>query len=690
MRPECLFAYYSSVGTLKGVGPRLLPIMTDHIGPSLRDLVFNVPVDMIHRPRLSLAKAQIGAINTIEVSIEAYDQSGPKGMTRLHCRSDDLPLVLVYFHDMRSLKSQHPVGCQRLVSGKLELFNNRHQMSHPHYLVPLERADEIPVFEPVYAGREGLGTRSIARHIKQALLSLSELDEWIDNSIKNNRPWPSFYQSLHQLHTPIAIDHLDLEQPFRQRLAYDEALAHQIALKTRRFTRLKQTAKRIEPSDLAQQAQSGLGFELTQAQKRVLAEVRSDLTSGMRMNRLIQGDVGSGKTIIAILSMIDAACAGFQAVLMAPTEILAQQHYKTAIALLAPFDLKAVILTGKDKGRQRADKRAMVQSGEVNLVFGTHAVFQDSVEFKSLELCVIDEQHRFGVTQRSRLFGKGDNCHLLSLSATPIPRTLALTQYGESDLSLMDEKPKGRQPIQTAILPRARLDQVYQRLAKAIEDGAQAYWICPMVEESEDIDSDFIAVTTRYEALKSYLKAPIGLVHGRMSAQEKEDVVLDFSAGRTRLLCATTVIEVGIDVPQASIIIIEQAEKFGLAQLHQLRGRVGRGQEKSACILLYDAPLSEEGRKRLEILRETEDGFLIAETDWKMRGQGDILGARQSGFPAYRFVDPIAHASLIETAAKDAQWIVEHKDQLSEARKKAVNILNHLFDWRVDPTVRID
>jgi len=406
------------------------------------------------------------------------------------------------------------------------------------------------------------------------------------------------------------------------------------------------------------------------------------------MNRLIQGDVGSGKTLVALLAMIDVAEAGHQSVMMAPTEILARQHYEKALPVLGPLGITAVLMTGRNKGKEREAKRAAVASGETTMVFGTHAVFQDGVDFHSLQFCVIDEQHRFGVGQRQRLFLKGDSVHYLSMSATPIPRTLALTQYGEADLSLLDEKPAGRQPIHTAVIPRARLSEVFDRLKTAISAGSQAYWICPLVEESEE--TDLIAAEARHDALQEALGCEVGLVHGRMASADKEQVVARFASGELPLLCATTVVEVGIDVPNASIIIIEQAERFGLAQLHQLRGRVGRGSAKSACILLYDMPLGNTAKTRLELLRTTEDGFQIAEMDWKLRGEGDLLGARQSGFPAYRFVDPVKHAELIDIAAKDAQYILQHEAQFPPARRKALEVLRNLFDWRADAADKAD
>ncbi|MGN6424096.1 MAG: ATP-dependent DNA helicase RecG, partial [Asticcacaulis sp.] len=474
----------------------------------------------------------------------------------------------------------------------------------------------------------------------------------------------------------------------RRRLAYDEALAHQLALKARKSHRQASPARIIDAHDWADRAIASLPFALTQAQVRALNDIRSDLRSGHRMNRLVQGDVGAGKTLVALLAMIDVAEAGLQSVIMAPTEILARQHYEKCLPILDSLGISSVIMTGRDKGRIRDDKRTAVAAGQARIVFGTHAVFQDGVAFGNLQLAVIDEQHRFGVSQRQRLFSKGEAVHYLSMSATPIPRTLALTQYGEADLSILDEKPAGRQPIHTAVVPRQRLHDIIRRLESALHDGAQAYWICPLVEETAE--SDLIAVEARHRDLQIALGVEIGLVHGRMPSEQKDAVVSRFAGGELKILCATTVVEVGVDVPNATIIIIEQAERFGLAQLHQLRGRVGRGADKSACILLYDTPLSKTAKARLELLRDTEDGFRIAEMDWRLRGEGDILGARQSGFPAYRFVDPVVHSDLIATAAREAVYVLQHEAQLPPARRTALDVLRHLFDWRADAADKQD
>ncbi len=682
MRPEILFPYFAPVAGLKGVGPKIAPVMAAHIGSLVRDLAFFLPTGVIKRPLVTLANARVGEVQTVAVTIAGFPNSPPKGPQRVDTFDDGGRLQLVYFHRIRGFETQNPPGSVRLVSGKIESFKNSLQMPHPDYLVDEASADEIPACEPVYPATLDLGSRMIRRFAALALSQVPALPEWQDPLVLTKHGWPSFHQALEDAHTPQSELDLSPDNRARQRLAYDEALAHQLALKSRKHHRQHSPALAISGTALADKAVATLPFALTGAQDRAIADIRRDLASGHRMNRLIQGDVGAGKTLVALLAMLDIAEAGYQSVMMAPTEILARQHYEKSLPILNTLGISSLIMTGRDKGRERAEKRSAVADGRAKVIFGTHAVFQDGVDFDNLQLAVIDEQHRFGVGQRQKLFSKGESVHYLSMSATPIPRTLALTRYGEADLSVLDEKPAGRQPIHTAVLPRQRLGAVYDRLKAALADGAQAYWVCPLVEDTAD--SDLIAVEHRHAELAAALGIDIGLVHGRMPSEQKDAVVTRFAAGELKVLCATTVIEVGIDVPNASIIIIEQAERFGLAQLHQLRGRVGRGAAKSACILLYDTPLSNTAKARLELLRDTEDGFRIAEMDWMLRGEGDTLGARQSGFPDYRFVDPVAHSDLIAMAAREAGYLLQQGEAISEPRRQAIAILQQLFDWRAD------
>ena len=570
MRPEILFPYFTDVTSVKGVGPKIAPILAQHTGSHVRDLAFFLPTGVIKRPLVPLAAARIGDVQTVAVTIAGYPPSAAKGPQRIETYDDGTRLTLVYFHRIRSFETQHPIGARRLISGRVEAFNHNLQMAHPDYVVSEDHAAEIPPCEPVYPATLDLGSRTLRKLAQTALTLVPNLPEWHDPLIIDKYHWPTFHAALEAAHSPQSEHDLTPEAPARQRLAYDEALAHQLALKGRKHHRQDTPARVISHRDLSNRAVAALPFALTGAQDRALADIRGDLGSGHRMNRLIQGDVGAGKTLVALLAMIDLAEGGFQSVMMAPTEILARQHFEKSLSILEPLGISSLIMTGRDKGQVRERKRAMVASGEARIVFGTHAVFQEGVDFHALQLAVIDEQHRFGVGQRQRLFAKGDAVHYLSMSATPIPRTLALTQYGEADLSVLDEKPPGRQPIHTAVIPRQRLPDVMLRLKSALASGSQAYWICPLVEDTAE--SDLIAVELRHSELQEALGIEIGLVHGRMNSEEKDSVITRFAAGELKILCATTVVEVGIDVPTASIIIIEQAERFGLAQLHQLRG----------------------------------------------------------------------------------------------------------------------
>jgi len=448
----------------------------------------------------------------------------------------------------------------------------------------------------------------------------------------------------------------------------------------RKAARRREPAAAIVASPLAELIEADLPFTLTGAQRRTLAEIRGDLKSGERMSRLVQGDVGSGKTVVAMLAMADVAAGGGQSALMAPTEILARQHFETLAKPLADHGISAVLLTGRDKGAARSAKLRALASGEARVAVGTHALFQDDVIFQSLRLAVIDEQHRFGVAERKRLQDKGPATHLIAMSATPIPRTLELTLYGDLDVSRIDEKPPGRTPVATRAVPMARVSEVEARLRDAVASGAQAFWICPLVSESEVVDLK--AAEVRAAELRERIGPGVGLIHGKMPGAEKDAVMSDFAEGRLRILVATTVVEVGVNVPNATIMVIEQAERFGLAQLHQLRGRVGRGRRESACVLLYDPPLSEAGERRLDVLRRTDDGFRIAETDLELRGGGDALGLRQSGFPAYVFADPVIHRDLILTAGDDARLILARDPDLDTPRGHALRVLQELFDWR--------
>jgi ATP-dependent DNA helicase RecG len=687
MRPEILFALFAPSTSLKGVGPRLAPLIERLAGPLVRDVLFLAPTGVVRRVPATTAQAREGETVILDVHIDAHlPGRSPSQPYKIRAADEEGFITLIYFKVFGDNLAKHnPVGARRAVSGKVEAFGNERQIVHPDYLIPIERMAEIPLFEAVYPATAGLASRTVRRLAHEALERAPQLSEWLDPAFQARERWPGWREALAGLHAPKSEADVSLTTPARRRLAYDELLAHQLAMAQRKAARRREPAKAILQGETAKRVEAALPFRLTGAQVRSLAEVGGDLRSGERMSRLLQGDVGAGKTVVAMLAMADVADAGLQSALMAPTEILARQHYETLAAPLAAQGIEVVLLTGRDKGAGRAEKLRALASGAAKVAVGTHALFQNEVAFHDLALAVIDEQHRFGVNERRRLQDKGVGTHLLAMSATPIPRTLELTVYGDLDVSRLDEKPPGRTPVATRAAPMPRMGEVIERLKVATAAGAQAFWVCPLVAESELVD--LAAAEARVGALRKVFGADVGLVHGTMAAADKDTVMADFAEGRLKVLVATTVIEVGVDVPGASIMVIEQAERFGLAQLHQLRGRVGRGSKESACVLLYDPPLSEAAQKRLDILRRTDDGFLIAEKDLELRGGGDPLGLKQSGFPAYRLADPFAHRDLIAVAADDARLILTRDPELTSERGKAVQVLQALFDWKVGEKV---
>ncbi len=681
---------FAEVSTLKGVGPKILPLVQKLAGPLVRDLLFLSPSGLIVRRPMTAINAVEGQVGIFEVVVDRLLVPGKPGVPIKVRATDETGFVhLIWFGG----SAQHidrllPKGERLLVSGKVERFNNEVQIVHPDIFTPAQ-ADDIAAVEPVYPATQGLSSRVIRKLVQNALEHAPELPEWEDPAWLAKRCWPGWRAAVQALHAPAAEPDLLPDAPARQRLAYDELLAHQLALARRRRARQITPGPMITPGEASARVLDALPFDLTGAQIQALAEIRRDLASGEQMGRLLQGDVGSGKTAVAALALAAAAASGFPAALMAPTEILARQHWQRLAPMLEAAGVPTVLLTGRDTPAERRALLAALAAGEARVAIGTHALLQDAVRFDRLALAVIDEQHRFGVNERQRLQAKGDprtgGVHLLTMSATPIPRTLELTQYGELEVSRLTEKPPGRTPVTTAVVPLARIGEVAKRLKAALDSGAQAYWICPLVAESAA--SDLAAAEARAADLRRIMQVEVGLAHGQMAGAEREAVMADFADGRTPLLVATTVVEVGVDVPNASIMVIEHADRFGLAQLHQLRGRVGRGTAASTCLLLYgggDDGLGETARVRLETLRRTEDGFEIAEEDFRLRGGGDPLGLKQSGFPAYRFADPIRHRSLLLTAADDARLVLGRDPDLTSPRGEAIKVLEALFDWRND------
>jgi ATP-dependent DNA helicase RecG len=682
LRPQILFPLFAPVTALPGVGPRFGKLMEKLAGDKVVSLCWHLPTGLIDR-RLApkLAEAPEGAIVTLTLLVDGHVKPGsPRQPYKVRCRDETGFIHLVFFNARPDyLQKALPVGEVRAVSGRVERYGAELQMTHPDYIVPLTELETLQKVEPVYGLTAGLTPKVLGKAVREALARAPDLPEWQDAAYVKRQGWPAWRAALLAAHAPESEHDLALDTPARKRLAFDELLANQLALALVRARQRRQAGRRVVGSGRLQaKAIAALPFALTPSQMRSLAEIQADMAAETRMLRLLQGDVGSGKTVVALLAMLTAAEAGCQAALLAPTEILARQHFATIEPLAKAAGARVVLLTGADKAGGRTAILAGLESGEIALAVGTHALFQEDVAFRDLTLAVVDEQHRFGVHQRLLLAGKGQATDVLVMTATPIPRTLMLTAYGDLDASRLLEKPAGRQPIDTRALPIERLDEVVMAVERALRNAARVYWVCPLVEESEVVD--LAAASERHAHLRQRFGERVGLVHGQMKTAEKDTVMADFAAGRTQILVATTVIEVGVDVPAASVMVIEHAERFGLAQLHQLRGRVGRGKQRSTCLLLYQAPLGETAKARLNILRETEDGFRIAEEDLRLRGAGELLGTRQSGMPEFRLADLAAHGDLLPAARDDARLIVERDPELATPRGAALRTLLYLFE----------
>jgi ATP-dependent DNA helicase RecG len=689
-RPEQLFPLFAELETLQGVGPKIAEHFAQLQITAPRDLLFSLPYSVVDRRRRETIRGlELPTTATVEITVGRHRPARNKGGAyRIDVTDQETEFQLVFFHGRsRYLTAQLPEGSRRVVSGKLELFDGMAQMVHPDHMLPLEEAGDIPDFEPVYHLTHGITQKTMFKAVQSALQRVPELTEWMDASYKAKQGWADWHEAIATAHAPGHLSDLEPEAPARARLAYDELFAHQLTLAIARSVEREQPGRSsVATGELQSKVLSALPYKPTGAQGRAIEEITADMASGRRMNRLLQGDVGAGKTLVAFMALLVAVESGGQGVMMAPTEILARQHLEGLKPLADDAGVVLEILTGRDKGKDRRAKTEALQRGDIHILVGTHAVFQQDVVFDDLRLVIVDEQHRFGVRQRMELAEKGKRADVLVMTATPIPRSLALTQYGDMEVSILDEKPPGRKPIKTAILSTERMSEVVDHLRRAIAEGRQCYWVCPLVEESEVMD--LTAADERFKHLRAVLGDDVvGLVHGQMPPAEKDAAMTAFQEGRTRVLVATTVIEVGVNVPNASIMVIERAEIFGLAQLHQLRGRVGRGTAQSTCLLMYQPPLTEGGRRRLEVLRESEDGFVIAETDLQMRGAGDVIGTAQSGLPRFRIADLERQADLMAIAQSDARALMTSDPDLTSDRGRAARTL--LWLLRQDEAIRL-
>ena len=688
MRPQNLTPLFAQVTSLPGIGPRLGKLVENLAGPLVIDLLWHLPFAVIDRRNApDVANAKAGEVATITVTVDQHHvPRNPRQPYRVWCSDETGRLCLTYFNGREDyLKRLLPPGEVRVVSGKVEIYQDEAQMTHPDHVVPLAERESILQVEPVYGLAGGLTQKPLQKAIAAAVERAPELPEWQDPAWRKKQKWSDWKTSLAQAHAPIEPSDLSPSHPARARLAFDELLASQLAIALVRHHQ-RSLAGRATKGDgrLQKRALAALPFSLTPSQTFATAEITADMAKAERMVRLLQGDVGSGKTLVAFLAMLTAVEAGAQAALMAPTELLARQHYATIAPLAEAAGASLALLTGRDGQKQKKQTLQGLADGSVQLVVGTHALVQEEVEFADLALAVVDEQHRFGVHQRIALSSKAQAVDLLVMTATPIPRTLMLAAYGDLDVSKLTEKPTGRQSIDTRTLPLQRIGEVVDAAGRMTSTGARIYWVCPLIEESEELD--LANAEERFRLLSALFPGKVGMVHGRLKTAEREATMAAFADGKLSILVATTVIEVGVDVPAATVMIIEHAERFGLAQLHQLRGRVGRGTAKSTCLLLYAQPLGATAKARLEIMRETEDGFRIAEEDLKLRGAGEVLGTRQSGLPDMRLADLAVHGDLLQAARDDARLVIERDPDLQSERGAALRALLYLF--RRDDAVR--
>ncbi len=682
MRPEILFPLFAPVQSLPGIGPRIAKAMEKITGASVAGALFHLPTALIDR-RLKAhadAYADTGKTITLKVRVRehvpAWKKSAPY---RIFAETGAQTLVLTFFHAKEDyLKRILPVGTDRIVSGKLDLHDGLAQIVHPDHVLSAEEAGDLPDFEPVYPLTAGVTLKTMRKAVAGGLDRLPDLPEWQNDAWLKKNDWPAFSPALRSAHAPARESDLSPEAPARSRLAYDELLSNQLALALVR-NRTRAAGQAVQgDSRLRNMVIAALPYALTGDQMRTLAEIEADMAAPVRMMRLVQGDVGSGKTIVTFLALLTAIEAGGQGALMAPTEILARQHGESLAPLARAAGIRIEVLTGRNKGKKREALLEDLAGGRIDLLIGTHALFQESVGFANLTLAVVDEQHRFGVHQRLMLSAKGQKgADVLVMTATPIPRTLSLTHYGDMDVSLIREKPPGRKTVETRAIPTNRAGEVIEGLARAMARGDRIYWVCPLIEESETLD--VTAAEDRFTELNERFPGFVGLVHGRMTGDQKDTVMERFASGEIPILVATTVIEVGVNVPDATVMVVENSELFGLAQLHQLRGRVGRGDRASTCLLLYQAPLGETAKARLDILRKTEDGFLIAEEDLRLRGAGEVLGTRQSGLPEFLLADMSVHGPLLEVARDDAKLILSTDNDLTGPRGPALRVLLYLF-----------
>ena len=683
MRPEILNPLFCMLDTIKGIGQKHFKLVSNLIGGTkIADLLWHLPYNLTDRTyTCPISQIKTGRIWTGVVRVVEHLPPQKKSQPyRIVCADETGEIVLNFFKYYKdSLKKQLPVDSVKVISGKTEWFNACIQMNHPDYISEPENFEYVKSVEPIYPLCAGVTNKMMRWYVKQSLVKVPDLAEWCEPGFMKSQNFPSFKKALEKAHNPLVAQDVSPTAPARKRLAYDELLANQLMLAIARGFHKKKEGRSFQSSGvLRKKLLDALDFELTDAQKNVLQDIIKDQSSSYQGLRLVQGDVGCGKTVVAMLGMLGAVECGAQAAMMAPTEILAKQHFETIGAWAEKIGVKAALLTSKIKGKKRLEIFEGLENGDIDILIGTHALFTDDVHFKDLGFIVVDEQHRFGVEQRLKLSQKGNKPDIIVMTATPIPRTLVLTRFGDMDYSKIDELPRGRKPVDTRVMSVSKVSDVMKALNEKINAGTRIYWVCPLIEENEK--SDLAAAVARFEALQKIYGSKVGLVHGKMKEIEKDAVMTRFKNGDIQILVATTVIEVGVNVSEATVMIVEQAERFGLSQLHQLRGRIKRGNQAGVCLLLHGCELSNTARERLNVMKSSEDGFLIAEKDLDLRGGGEILGTRQSGTEEFKVANLEFHKELLYTAHKDAQIILNADPLLKTERGQALRVLLYLFE----------
>jgi len=664
---------FSAVNNLKGVGPQLSKYLKKKKIEKIKDIVLNLPYSDTDRSKIyKLNELEIGKIQSIKVLVKKLNFPRIRNLpNKIICEDETGKIEIVYFNSREGyLRKLFPLNEWVIISGKINYFNKKYQITNPDYVTTVDNQEYVVKNIPKYNLTKGINEKKYRFISEQVINNLPSVEDWLDVKFIKENNLINWNDGIKSLHTSKAAKN-SLSKSFR-RLVFDELCANFFALSENRRRKKKKKIPKVFKSDSSKKIIKNLPFNLTQSQIEVYNEINVDLLSDNRMFRIIQGDVGSGKTIVSLLSIINVIKSGYQCALMSPTEILAKQHYELSKKIFKN-NIKIEFLTGKTEYKFRKDILNNLKNGKIDLLIGTHALFQKKIDFKKLGLVIIDEQHKFGVRQRSDLAQKGgSNCDVLLMSATPIPRTMMMSLYGDMDISKINEKPAERKKIITLSKPEKKMNEIWPFIDKQINQDNQIFWVCPLIEESSFLD--YTSAKKKFELISRKFPKKVGLIHGALEKEDKEHILNKFLKKEISILVSTTVIEVGIDFPNANLIIIENANKFGLAQLHQLRGRVGRGQKQGTCILLFKEGLTKNAIKRIKILKSSDDGFFIAEEDLKLRGFGDLIGYQQSGIKNFRFADPVIHEDLFKLAEN---YVINVRDSINQ---KKYSFLLKLFD----------